>query len=210
MLATGKAFPEAEAVLRFSHRPKDGEEEAALEIVYENRLGARFQYEIEATLRLDAPAGEGTGAGDLKLGAKRALHFDLRRKEILSGGLGFTLPTGSESKRLSSGTVIATPFLAYSRHPRRAPVILPEVSVLLSAFRSDAAEHAAYHRWLEGVVNGRGSPPSRSSRGASGSPPIGTLHVPRGSGGGRHSEVVEVRRGNRDLTIAAQTHRVGA
>jgi len=33
-------------------------------------------------------------------------------------------------------------------------VILPDVNVLLYAFRADSANHAAYHRWLSGVVNG--------------------------------------------------------
>jgi uncharacterized protein len=33
-------------------------------------------------------------------------------------------------------------------------VILPDVNVLLYAFRSDAENHAAYRNWLEGVLNG--------------------------------------------------------
>jgi toxin-antitoxin system PIN domain toxin len=33
-------------------------------------------------------------------------------------------------------------------------VILPDVNVLLYAFRSDSADHPRYRRWLEGVVNG--------------------------------------------------------
>ena len=33
-------------------------------------------------------------------------------------------------------------------------MILPDVNVLLYAFRSDAENHAAYRTWLEGVVNG--------------------------------------------------------
>jgi len=33
-------------------------------------------------------------------------------------------------------------------------LILPDVNVLLYAFRSDAENHAAYRTWLEGVVNG--------------------------------------------------------
>lgn len=34
-------------------------------------------------------------------------------------------------------------------------MILPDVNVLLYAFRPDADRHADYRRWLEGVVNGR-------------------------------------------------------
>jgi len=33
-------------------------------------------------------------------------------------------------------------------------MILPDVNVLVYAFRSDAVDHAAYRDWLEGVVNG--------------------------------------------------------
>jgi len=33
-------------------------------------------------------------------------------------------------------------------------VILPDVNVLIYAFRSDSADHARYKAWLEGVVNG--------------------------------------------------------
>jgi toxin-antitoxin system PIN domain toxin len=34
-------------------------------------------------------------------------------------------------------------------------VILPDVNVLLYAFRSDSADHDRYRAWLDGVVNGR-------------------------------------------------------
>jgi toxin-antitoxin system PIN domain toxin len=33
-------------------------------------------------------------------------------------------------------------------------VILPDVNVLLYAFRDDSVDHARYRRWLDGVVNG--------------------------------------------------------
>ena len=33
-------------------------------------------------------------------------------------------------------------------------MILPDVNVLLYAFRSDSQEHSSYKEWLEGVVNG--------------------------------------------------------
>jgi uncharacterized protein len=33
-------------------------------------------------------------------------------------------------------------------------VILPDVNVLLYAFRTDSPDHAAHRRWLDGVVNG--------------------------------------------------------
>jgi hypothetical protein len=33
-------------------------------------------------------------------------------------------------------------------------MILPDVNVLLYAFRRDSARHSEYRRWLEGIVNG--------------------------------------------------------
>ncbi|HJS57417.1 MAG TPA: cytochrome c [Vicinamibacteria bacterium] len=116
-LATGKAFPEAELVLRVSHRPDSEARETELEVIYENRLGSRFQYELELPLRLSSTdsAGEATGVGDLVVAGKQVIGFSLRRREILSAGLELTLPTGSESKQLSSGTFVATPYLAYGR-----------------------------------------------------------------------------------------------
>jgi len=33
-------------------------------------------------------------------------------------------------------------------------MVLPDVNVLVYAHREDASDHAAYRRWLEGVVNG--------------------------------------------------------
>ncbi len=33
-------------------------------------------------------------------------------------------------------------------------VLLPDVNVLVYAFRSDAADHTKYRQWLDGVVNG--------------------------------------------------------
>ena len=115
LLKTGKAFPEAEWVLRMSDGGSGGAREGELEIAYENRIGPRFQYEIEAPVRYAAPDGEGRGIGDVTLGGKQVLHFDVARKQILSASLGLTLPVGSESKGLGSGTWTFSPSLSYGR-----------------------------------------------------------------------------------------------
>ena len=116
LLATGKAFPEMEWVLRLSHQPRSETRETELEVIYENRLGSRFQYEVELPLRLQSrPAGEGTGIGDLTLSGKQVLHHDLASWTIVSAGLDVRLPTGSESKGLGSGTVRLEPFLAFGK-----------------------------------------------------------------------------------------------
>ena len=114
LLATGKAFPEAEVVIQSKVVPKEGETE--LEFVYENRLGPRFQYEIELPLRPAATnEGYGAGAGDLVASGKYVLSFDRARGRILSAGIEASLPTGSERKRLGAGTPVFTPFLAYGQ-----------------------------------------------------------------------------------------------
>jgi mono/diheme cytochrome c family protein len=116
LLRTGKAFPEQEVVLRASHRPDDAARETELEILYENRLGPTFQYELVLPLRTSTSVpGEGAGLGDIELEGKQVVYFSQRRLEILSVGLGLGLPTGSESEGLSSGTVTFAPFLAFGK-----------------------------------------------------------------------------------------------
>jgi mono/diheme cytochrome c family protein len=113
LLKTGKAFPEQEWVLRASHAPQRGSRETELELAYENRLGARFQYELVLPLR--AQGGPGRGIGDVEVEAKQVLGFDLRSLSIVSAGVGLVLPTGSESKGTGSGTAFVAPFAAFAK-----------------------------------------------------------------------------------------------
>jgi mono/diheme cytochrome c family protein len=115
LLKTGKAFPEAELVLRASHRPERGEKETEIEVLYENRLGPRFQYEFVLPLRAQAPGGEGRGLADVELEAKYVLAFSRPSLSILSAGAGLVLPTGRESRGLGSGTAVFEPFLSYGK-----------------------------------------------------------------------------------------------
>ena len=116
LLKTGKAFPEVEVLLRVGHRPEGQGRETGIEAIYENRLGARFQYELVLPFRPHAAgAVGGTGIGDIEVEGKYVLHFDLPRTEILSGGLGVSFPSGSESKGLGAGTAVFAPFLAYGK-----------------------------------------------------------------------------------------------
>jgi hypothetical protein len=112
LLVTGKAFPEEEVVLSIAHRPDRATRATELEASYEKRIGPRFQYEVTLPFRT---ATEGRGLGDLELEAKQVLHFDLRRVEIMSAGLGMTLPTGSRSTGLGEGTTVFSPFVAYGK-----------------------------------------------------------------------------------------------
>jgi mono/diheme cytochrome c family protein len=116
LLRTGKAFPEQEVVLRTSHRPAESARETELEILYENRIGATLQYEVVVPIRASTRVeGEAGGIGDIEIEGKKVLAFDPKRLDILSAGVGLTLPTGRGSKGLGSGTLIVSPFLAYGK-----------------------------------------------------------------------------------------------
>ena len=114
LIKTDKAFPESEVVLTTKIVPKEGETEIVL--VYENRLGPRFQYELEFPLRPRTnQEGYGAGPGDLVVSGKYVLGFDAAKLRILSAGLEIALPTGSEGKRLGAGTTVFTPFLSFGK-----------------------------------------------------------------------------------------------
>jgi mono/diheme cytochrome c family protein len=143
LLKTGKAFPEVEWVLRLSDAAGSSSREGELELTYENRIGPRFQYEVEAPLRYAAPDGSGRGVGDVKLGGKQVLHFDLTHHQILSAGLGLTLPTGSRSKGLGSGTWSLSPFLAYGK-VRGRTIVQSRAGLELPADPDDAPRRVTY------------------------------------------------------------------
>jgi hypothetical protein len=116
LLRTGKAFPEQEVVLRASHRPDEATRETELEVLYENRLGRTFQYEVALPFRTGTRvAGEGTGMGDVEIEAKNVFFWSRDRLAILSLGLGLVLPTGNEREGLGSGTVAIAPFVAFGK-----------------------------------------------------------------------------------------------
>jgi hypothetical protein len=144
-LETGKAFPEAEVVLRAGHVFAPEARETELELLYENRLGPRFQYELVLPFRAQAAAGEGTGVADVEVEGKQVLHYDLRRLQILSAGLGVALPTGSEGKGLSEGTTVFSPFLAYGKGwGRGRTFVQAELSAKLPADNSAADREVGY------------------------------------------------------------------
>lgn len=114
LIGTGKAFPEAEVVIKTKIVPDQGETE--LEFVYENRLGPRFQYELEFPLRPGATnEGFGAGVGDVVVSGKYVLAFNPQKLQIFSGGADVALPTGNEGKKLGSGTTVFAPFLAFGK-----------------------------------------------------------------------------------------------
>ena len=142
LIATGKAFPEAEVVLKTKIVPGDGETE--LEVVYENRLGPRFQYELEFPLRPKAnDEGYGAGVGDLVVSGKYVLGFNRAKLQIVSAGLEVALPTGNEGKGLSAGTPVFAPYLAFGKG-FRGSVIQGKVAAEFPADTDRAARNYRY------------------------------------------------------------------
>lgn len=115
-LVTEKAFPENEAVLTATIGAS-GAGHIGNEFLYEQRLGARSQFEIVVPLLLQ----EGTtgqwerGLGDAAVAVKHALYHSLDRGHIFSVAGEVVLPTGKESAGLGSGVTIFEPFAAFGQ-----------------------------------------------------------------------------------------------
>ncbi len=116
-LFTEKAYPEDEAVYTLD-ASLEGRGTVSKELVYEQRFGARNQFELVVPFGWNEVAStplqsEWTGGlGDIALGVKRAVWHSHRRGSIFSLAGEVILPTGEEEKGLGKGTVVFEPFLA--------------------------------------------------------------------------------------------------
>ncbi len=111
-LLTEKAYPEDEAVYTATI---DVENEGAVgnEFVYEQRFGARNQWEVVVPISFtERPEKGWTGGrlGDVAVGAKRAFYHNLDAGTIFSLTGEFILPTSDESKN-----VIFEPFASFGQ-----------------------------------------------------------------------------------------------
>ncbi len=112
-LDTGKAYPEQEVVIQPEYGRFDGTGETGMAVSYENRIGPGFQYELTVPFVLQG--AEHAGLADVEVEAKQVLGFSLAKMEILSAGLGLTLPTGNRDLGLGDGTTVLEPFLAFGK-----------------------------------------------------------------------------------------------
>lgn len=115
-LVTEKAFPENEAVLTTTVSA-DGPGEVAHEVLYEQRLGARTQYELVIPLlqQQAESGGWSQGLGDVAFALKHVLAHSLEHGHILSAAGELILPTGKESLGLGGGTTVFEPFVAFGQ-----------------------------------------------------------------------------------------------
>ena len=112
-LDTGKAYPEQEIVVQPEYGRFDDSGATGLEVSFENRLGPGFQYEVTIPFLLESPGS--TGLGDLEVELKQVVGFSLAHTQILSAGLGVTLPTGDHDEGLGDGATVFEPFVAYGK-----------------------------------------------------------------------------------------------
>jgi len=115
-LVTEKAFPENEAVLTTTVNAT-GRGEVGSEFLYEQRLGARTQYEVLVPLLVQEgdPGGWNRGLGDVAFAVKYVLAHSRERGHILSAAGELILPTGKEGVGLGGGVTIFEPFVAFGQ-----------------------------------------------------------------------------------------------
>jgi hypothetical protein len=114
---TEKAFPENETVWT-TGVTTSATKGVANELVYERRIGSRWQYELKVPFDVEQAAPDGVwkrGLGDVEVAVKRALYASYDRGSIFSAGGAVVLPTGKESLGLGSGYTIYEPFAMWSQ-----------------------------------------------------------------------------------------------
>jgi hypothetical protein len=121
---TEKAFPENESVWATTITRR-GERSVGNELIYERRLGARNQIEVNApvSFQQNAAGQWNRGLGDVAFAFKRTLYASMRTGGIGAAGLEVILPTGKEELGLGNGDTIVEPFAMWGQ-------ILPRNSFL--------------------------------------------------------------------------------
>jgi mono/diheme cytochrome c family protein len=120
-LVTTKAYPEDELVLSAAVNTEDADR-IETELIYEQRLGARSQYEIILPFGWSEQprnGGEGTewtsSVGDVGLAFKRVMYHNLEIGSILSLGAEVFLPTGDEDAGFGADTTVFEPYVAFGQ-----------------------------------------------------------------------------------------------
>jgi mono/diheme cytochrome c family protein len=145
-LVTEKAFPENEAVWTTTVNAT-GRGEIGNELLYEQRLGARSQYEVVIPLVLQE-RGDGAwnrGLGDVAFALKHVLAHNLQRGYILSAAGELILPTGKESVGLGRGVTVFEPFVAFGRLLPADSFVQAQAGLELP-FDTDRASREAFWR----------------------------------------------------------------
>jgi mono/diheme cytochrome c family protein len=143
-LVTEKAFPENEALLAVS-AGRAGGTAVGTSVIYEQRIGARSQWEVVLPVSLQQ-AGEGgrwsRGLGDAAAAVKHVLFHDAARGTIVSLGGEVVLPTGRRSTGAGKGTVIFEPFVSAGQAVGRDGFLQGQAGVELPVDRAKAVREA--------------------------------------------------------------------
>jgi hypothetical protein len=114
-LVTEKAFPENETLVTTEVDAR-GAAGFTNELLYEQRIGARAQFEIAVPfVARETATGWQSGVGDVAVAVKRVLAHSLDTGRILSVSAEAVLPTGSETDGLGSGSMVFEPFLTFGQ-----------------------------------------------------------------------------------------------
>ncbi|HVT08991.1 MAG TPA: cytochrome c [Polyangia bacterium] len=159
-LFTEKAFPEDEAVMTSTIALR-GPGSVMNELVYEQRLSARAQFEVGVPFgilnqagALGAPAGTGSsgwtaGLGDLGFAFKDAVLQSARTGSIFAAGLDVSVPTGRTEQGLGAGVTIFEPFIAFGQILPRGGFVEAQAGAGLPV-DMDAAKPDVFWRALVG------------------------------------------------------------
>jgi hypothetical protein len=121
---TEKAFPENESVWATAWT-RGGNGSVGNELIYERRLGARNQIEVNVpiTFQRDGGVEWNRGLGDVAFAFKRTVYASMRTGGIGAAGMEVILPTGKEELGLGNGYTVFEPFAMWGQ-------ILPRNSFL--------------------------------------------------------------------------------
>ena len=113
LLSTTKAFPESEAVLTHGFtQGKHGVREWTTRFVFEQRIGARGQWELVLPYKVKETRKRTTqGPGDMAVAYKRVLSTHDAQQAITAAALQVVLPSGDRHRGLGDETVKFQPSL---------------------------------------------------------------------------------------------------
>ena len=91
---------------------RGGDRSVGNALIYERRLGARNQIEVNVPITFQHEAGAewNRGLGDVAFAFKRTLYASTRTGGIGAAGIEVVLPTGKEALGLGNGYTIFEPF----------------------------------------------------------------------------------------------------
>ncbi|MGH9241999.1 MAG: c-type cytochrome, partial [Vicinamibacterales bacterium] len=151
-LVTEKAFPENEALVTTAIQTGSSRE-VTNAVIYERRLGARSQWEVQVPLTVQAAEGSQwrRGLGDVAVAFKHVLFHSMNSGTIVSAAGEVVLPTGKESEGLGSGVMKFEPFIAAGQMLGSSSFVQTQAGAEIPRVR-DQAETEAFWRGAVGTT----------------------------------------------------------